>query len=91
MEPAVQQKAVRRLKIIKGQIDGLEKMIDGDKYCLEVLTQISAIHEALRCVGKVIVNNHLRTCVTDGIKKGTKKEAEQHYKELESIIYKLTK
>ena len=88
METDVQKQALRRLAIIKGQIEGLEKMIRDNKYCVDVLTQVSAVHEALRGVGKVIVGNHLRTCVDRGVKKG---EGEKHYKELTDIIYKLSK
>lgn len=88
METDVQKQALRRLAIIKGQVEGLERMIREDTYCVDVLVQVSAIHEALRGVGKVIVQNHLRTCVDTGVKKG---QGEKHYHELMDIIYKLSK
>ncbi|MFA9479914.1 metal-sensitive transcriptional regulator [Phycisphaerales bacterium AB-hyl4] len=88
IDPQLQSKALRRLSIIKGQVNGLEKMIREQKYCVDVLTQISAIHEALRGVGREVVENHLRTCVTDGLRKG---DAEKHYKELMDIVYRLSK
>ena len=83
-----QQQVLRRLKIIRGQVEGLERMIGEGKYCVDVLTQISAVHEALRGVGKVIVGQHLETCVANDIKKG---KGDHHFAELLAIIYKLSK
>jgi DNA-binding FrmR family transcriptional regulator len=61
IDQAVQRKALRRLSIIEGQLRGLRRMIEERQYCVDILTQISAIHEALRGVGKVVVRNHLET------------------------------
>jgi DNA-binding FrmR family transcriptional regulator len=88
IDEAVQQKALRRLSIIEGQVRGLRRMIEERKYCVDILTQISAIHEALRGVGKVVVRNHLETCVTEGLQG---EERHQHYDELMDLIYKLSK
>ena len=79
--------ANRRLSIIAGQINGLKKMVDEEKYCVDILTQLSAIQASLRGVGEVTVRQHLETCVTTGIKGET---PEKHYDELMRIIYKLT-
>jgi len=93
IDEKVQQSARRRLAIIEGQLRGLSKMIEEKKYCLDVLTQISAIHEALRGVGKLVVRHHLETCVTDGlVTDGLQGEdREKHYQELMDLIYKLSK
>jgi len=88
IDDKVQESARRRLAIIEGQLRGLSKMIEEKKYCLDVLTQISAIHEALRGVGKLVVRHHLETCVTDGLKGEGR---EQHYDELMDVIYKLAR
>ena len=88
IDEAVQQNALRRLNIIEGQVRGLRRMIEERKYCVDVLTQISAIHEALRSVGKVVVRHHLETCVTEGLQSETR---HQHYDELMDLIYKLSK
>ena len=77
----------RRLNIITGQINGLKKMIEEEKYCVDILTQISAIQASLKGVGQVVVRQHLETCVTHGINGN---EPEKHYDELMRIIYKLT-
>jgi len=82
------RKALRRLKIIQGQVGGITKLVEEERYCLEILTQIAAIQEALRGVSKVIVRNHLETCVTDSIQKGDGKE---HYQELTDIMFKLNR
>jgi DNA-binding FrmR family transcriptional regulator len=84
----VQKKALRRLSIIEGQIGGLRRMVEEGSYCVDVLTQISAIHEALRGVGKVVVRNHIETCVTEGLQG---EDRQQHYDELMDLIYKLSK
>ncbi len=77
----------KRLNIITGQINGLKKMIEEEKYCVDILTQISAIQASLEGVGKVVVRQHLETCITHGIRGN---DAEKHYDELMRIIYKLT-
>lgn len=83
-----QKQVLRRLSILRGQIDGLERMISDGKYCVDILTQISAIHEALRGVGKVVVQNHLATCVASDMRRG---KGDAHVDELVKIIYKLSK
>ncbi len=82
------QKVLRRLKIIRGQVEGVERMIEEGKYCVDVLTQISAVHEALRGVGRVVVRQHLETCVASDIKRG---RGDHHFDELTDIICKLSK
>ncbi|MDG2166661.1 MAG: metal-sensitive transcriptional regulator [Opitutales bacterium] len=82
------RKALRRLKIIQGQVGGITKLVEEERYCLEVLTQIAAIQEALRGVSKEIIRNHLETCVTDSVKKG---DGEEHYQELTDIMFKLNR
>jgi len=88
LDKQVQNNALRRLSIIEGQVRGLRRMVEESTGCVEILTQISAIHEALRGVGKVVVRHHIETCVTDGLKTDKKK---QHQDELMDLIYKLSK
>lgn len=57
-----------RLNRVSGQISGVTKMIDENRYCVDVLTQISAIESALREIGFIILEDHLKTCVTSDIK-----------------------
>ena len=88
VDERVQKQALRRLSIIEGQVRGLRRMVEDGTPCVDVLTQVSAIHEALRGVGKVIVRHHIETCVTDGLQGRDKK---LHQDELMDLIYKLSK
>ncbi len=60
----------RRLKILSGQISGIEQMIDDDRYCDDVLLQISSATNALKSLGAEILKNHMETCMIDEINKG---------------------
>lgn len=64
------QKIVRRLKIIEGQVRGLQNMIDQDTYCIDVITQTSAIKQGLSGVEDLLMEGHLGHCVVNQIKKG---------------------
>jgi DNA-binding FrmR family transcriptional regulator len=64
-----------RLKIIAGQIEGLAKMIEEDKYCIDILTQSLAVQKALQKVDHKILENHLNTCVLDQVKSGEEKKS----------------
>ena len=78
--------ALRRLKIIEGQVRGIAKLVEKERYCVDILTQMASVHEALRGVSKEIVRNHLETCVTDGVRHG---DEERHYRELTDIMFTL--
>ncbi len=67
--PANQQ-ALRRLKNIKGQVNGLHRMVEGEKYCVDILTQISAVRAALNSVGMLILRRHIETFVSGAIAVG---------------------
>lgn len=69
------QKLVRRLKIIEGQVRGLQEMIESDKYCIDVITQTSAVKQALSGVEDALMENHLGTCLVHQIKKGQTEKA----------------
>jgi len=64
------QKLVRRLKIVEGQIRGLQDMVGKDIYCIDVITQTSAIKQALSSVEDILLESHLGHCVVNQIKKG---------------------
>ena len=68
-------KLIRRLRIIEGQVRGLQDMVDKNKYCIDVITQTSAIKQALTGIEDLIMENHLATCAIDQIKKGEGKKA----------------
>lgn len=59
----IKQKLVRRLKIIEGQVRGLQEMLKSDKYCIDVITQTSAVKQSLSSVEDILMENHLGHCV----------------------------
>ena len=83
----VNQKALRRLKNIEGQVKGIHRMVEQEKYCVDILTQISAVRAALKSVGIVILRRHIESCVSDAIQSGGA-ERVQIIDELMSILAK---
>ena len=82
---------LRRLNRIEGQIKGLKRLVEEDTYCVDVMNQISSVHEALRGVGKLLMRNHLQHCVTDALRGGDEAKAEKTYQEMMDLIYKFAK
>jgi DNA-binding FrmR family transcriptional regulator len=78
---------LKRLKRIEGQIRGLHKMVEEDRYCPDIIVQIASAQEALRGVGRQLLRNHLKHCATSAIKKGPR-EADQTYDELLELVYR---
>jgi DNA-binding FrmR family transcriptional regulator len=78
----------RRLKRARGQVDGVERMLEADRPCREILQQIAAAQEALRAAGKIMVRNYLESCVTRGIKAGRGKEV---YDEFLDVTYRMVR
>ena len=76
-----------RLRRIEGQVRGLQRMVDDDRYCPDILVQLSSVQEALRAVGQALMRNHLRHCVTQSIRKGNRSEADATLDELLQLIY----
>ncbi|HEY3933322.1 MAG TPA: metal-sensitive transcriptional regulator [Gemmatimonadales bacterium] len=72
----------KRLRRIEGQIRGLQKMVAEERYCADVLVQISSAQEALRGVGRVLLHNHLTHCTTTAIRSGDPSEAARVIDEL---------
>lgn len=83
----VRARNLKRLRRIEGQIRGLQKMVEDDRYCADVLTQIASVHEALRSVGRELVRNHLKHCATHAIQAGPE-QAEEMYDELVNMMYR---
>lgn len=70
-------KLVRRLKLIEGQIRGLQKMIENDTYCIDVITQTSAVKQGLSNVEDFLLENHLKHCVVRQVQSGEIKKANE--------------
>ena len=87
VDPEIKAATLRRLARIAGQIRGLEKMVEQERYCADILVQISSVQEALRGTSRHLMRNHLQHCATDAIKKGPD-SAEAMYDELLDLVYK---
>ncbi|MBM4122373.1 MAG: metal-sensitive transcriptional regulator [Nitrospira sp.] len=87
VDPEIKSSNLKRLRRIEGQIRGLQKMVEEDRYCADIMVQISSVQEALRAVGRALMRNHLRHCATAAIGKGSPEEAEAMYDELMGLIY----
>ena len=85
---ATKDSNLRRLRRIEGQVRGLQKMVEEERYCADILMQISSVHEALRAVGRALMRNHLKHCATKAIASGDPVRAEAMYEELVELIYK---
>lgn len=88
VDPEIKEANLKRLRRIEGQVRGLQKMVDEDRYCPDIMVQLSAVQEALRTVGRGLMRNHLKHCATQAITKGTAEQAETTYDELLELIYK---
>jgi DNA-binding FrmR family transcriptional regulator len=82
---------ISRLNRIKGQIEGMQRMVEEGRYCLDILQQLSSIHEALRGVGKILMRNYLEICATQAIQSKRKDRQDKIYSELMDIVYKFAK
>jgi DNA-binding FrmR family transcriptional regulator len=78
---------IARLKRIEGQVRGIQKMVEDDRYCADVLIQISAVHEALRGVGRELMRNHLKHCATAAMN-GSEADASAMHDEILALMYK---
>ena len=83
----VKVRNLKRLRRIEGQVRGLQKMVEEDRYCADVMTQISSVHEALRSVSRELMRNHLKHCASSAFK-GGEAESEAMYDELVDLMYK---
>lgn len=87
MRAKLKQKIIRRLKLLEGQVRGLQKMVGEEKYCVDIIHQSLAVKEALSRVEDLILENHLKTHATEQMKSGVASKA---IKEILSI-YRLSK
>ncbi len=83
----LKERNTNRLKRIEGQVRGLQKMVEEDRYCADILTQVSSVQEALRAVSRELMRNHLKHCATHAFRQG-EAEAEAMYDELVELFHK---
>lgn len=82
MKKDLKKQAINRVNYIIGHLQGVRKMIEQEKYCIDIIMQNKAVYSALKKVDEIILENHLNTCVTEAIKGKSKKEREKKMKEL---------
>ena len=87
VDPDIKDRNLKRLRRIEGQVRGLQKMVEEDRYCADILTQISSVHEALRSVGRELMRNHLKHCASTAIR-SSDADAEAMYDELLEMMFK---
>jgi DNA-binding FrmR family transcriptional regulator len=81
----------KRLNYIQGQINGIRKMVDDERACVEILTQISSTYEAMRKIGNIMMRNYMENCVTNGIRSEDPEEVSRMYDEVMKVIQKYSK
>lgn len=82
-DDAEKEKMMKRLSRIEGQVRGIQKMIEEDRYCIDILIQMSAVESALKQVEFALTENHMKHCVTHAIEKG---EGEASIEELMKVL-----
>jgi DNA-binding FrmR family transcriptional regulator len=87
VDPEIKAANRHRLRRIEGQIRGLQKMVEDDRYCADIITQIASVQEALRGVARNLMRNHLHHCAAKALRSGKKREAQAMYDELLELIY----
>ena len=88
VDPDIKDRNLKRLRRIEGQGRRVQNMVEADRYCADILTQISSVHEALRAVGRELVRNHLKHCAAAAIRSDDPAEADAMYDELVDMMYK---
>jgi DNA-binding FrmR family transcriptional regulator len=87
VDRAIKAANLRRLRRIEGQVRGLQQMVEDDRYCADIVTQVASVQEALRGVARQLMRNHLKHCAAAAIRQG-ESEAEVMYDELLDLVYK---
>jgi DNA-binding FrmR family transcriptional regulator len=87
VDPELKDANRKRLRRIEGQIRGLQKMVEEDRYCADIITQVASVQEALRGVARNLMRNHLHHCAAKALQSGKKEETEAMYDELLELIY----
>jgi DNA-binding FrmR family transcriptional regulator len=88
VDPEIKSGVLTRLRRIEGQVRGLQKMVEEERYCADVITQVSSVQEALRGVGRELLRNHLKHCATAAIRADDPQAAEAMYDELVDLMFR---
>jgi CsoR family transcriptional regulator, copper-sensing transcriptional repressor len=86
MEQKNKRKIINRISYISGHLEGVKKMIEEDRYCVDIIHQNKGIISAIKKVNRMVLENHLHTCVRDAVMSKNKKEQEDKIRELLDIL-----
>ena len=87
VDAAIKDRNIKRLRRIEGQVRGLQRMVDDERYCADIMIQIASVQEALRAVGRELMRNHLKHCGSAAIR-GNGEQAESMYDEIIDLMYR---
>jgi CsoR family transcriptional regulator, copper-sensing transcriptional repressor len=82
---------VKRLHRIEGQVRGIERMVDDDRYCIDILTQVAAVNTALESLAFKILDDHVKHCVTDALAAGDPEAAQAKSQELLEAVHRFSR
>jgi DNA-binding FrmR family transcriptional regulator len=88
VDPLLKEANRKRLRRIEGQVRGLQKMVEEDRYCADIITQVASVQEALRGVARNLMKNHLHHCAAKALRSGKKEDTQAMYEELLELIYR---
>src|SRR4051812_96193 len=88
VDPEAKHAIATRLRRIEGQVRGLQKMVEEERYCADVLIQLSSVQEALRATGRALLHNHLKYCASEAIRSGSPEQADEIYEEVLDLMYR---
>jgi DNA-binding FrmR family transcriptional regulator len=88
VDAEIKSSNLKRLRRIEGQIRGLQRMVEEDRYCADIIVQVASAQEALRGVGRELMRNHLHHCARQALETGSTAEQERMYDELLELIYR---
>ena len=86
MDENTQKKTIRRLQIIEGHVRAVQRMVESDAYCIDVIRQISAVQSALAKVSQVILEEHLSHCVTEAVRSDDTQRREKVLQEIADVF-----
>jgi len=87
VDPQLKIANLKRLRRIEGQIRGLQRMVEEDRYCADIIVQVASVQEALRGLGRNLMKNHLQHCASTALLSGKPEESAAMYDELLELIY----
>ena len=85
------ERNLKRLRRIEGQVRGLQKMVEEERYCADIMTQIASVHEALRSVGRELMRNHLKHCAAEAIRSDDPERSAAMHEELLDLVFRSTR